>query len=172
MRSPGAGRLAVGHCVFHDPQWHALRPGRTGITRLWLGRRSTTASIESAAGVPAGGRTGLTALTVAVLFLACLFIAPLGGVVPAYATAPALLYVSCLMLRGLVDLDWTDTTESVPAVLTALMMPFTDSIANGVAFGFIIDSDLKLFGGRWREVPTIVWIISLIFLFRFFYLPA
>lgn len=137
-----------------------------------LGTSSTTASIESAAGVQAGGRTGLAALTVAVLFLACLFIAPLAGVVPAYATAPALLYVSCLMLRGLVDLDWADPIESVPAVLTALMMPFTDSIANGVAFGFIIYSGLTLFGGRWREVPTIVWIISLIFLFRFFYLPA
>ncbi|AEG72322.1 NCS2 family permease [Ralstonia solanacearum] len=137
-----------------------------------LGTSSTTAYIESAAGVQAGGRTGLTALTVAVLFLACLFIAPLAGVVPAYATAPALLYVSCLMLRELVGLDWADTTESVPAVLTALMMPFTYSIANGVAFGFITYSGLKLFGGRWREVPVIVWIISLIFLFRFFYLQA
>ncbi|AST35478.2 NCS2 family permease (plasmid) [Ralstonia solanacearum] len=137
-----------------------------------LGTSSTTAYIESAAGVQAGGRTGLTAMTVAVLFLACLFIAPLAGVVPAYATAPALLYVSCLMLRELVDLDWADTTESVPAVLTALMMPFTYSIANGVAFGFITYSGLKLFGGRWREVPLIVWIISLIFLFRFFYLQA
>lgn len=134
-----------------------------------LGTSSTTASIESAAGVQAGGRTGLAALTVAVLFLACQFIAPLAGVLPAYATAPALLYVSCLMLRGLVDLDWADTTESVPA---ALLMLFTDSIANGVAFGFIIYSGLTLFGERWREVPTIVWIISLIFLFRFFYLPA
>lgn len=137
-----------------------------------LGTSSTTAYIESAAGVQAGGRTGLTALTVAVLFLACLFIAPLAGVVPAYATAPALLYVSCLMLRELVELDWADTTESVPAVLTALMMPFTYSIANGVAFGFVTYSGLKLFGGRWREVPAVVWIISLIFLFRFFYLQA
>ncbi|MFP4591754.1 NCS2 family permease [uncultured Ralstonia sp.] len=137
-----------------------------------LGTSSTTAYIESAAGVQAGGRTGLTALTVAVLFLACLFIAPLAGVVPAYATAPALLYVSCLMLRELVDLNWDDTTESIPAVLTALMMPFTYSIANGVAFGFITYSGLKLFGGRWREVRAIVWIISAIFLFRFFYLSG
>jgi len=137
-----------------------------------LGTSSTTAYIESASGVQAGGRTGLTALTVAVLFLLCLFFSPLAGVVPAYATAPALLYVSCLMLRELVDLNWEDTTEAVPAVLTALMMPFTYSIANGVAFGFITYSGLKLFTGRMREVPVIVWIISAVFLFRFFYLSS
>ena len=137
-----------------------------------LGTSSTTAYIESASGVQAGGRTGLTALTVAVLFRLCLFFSPLAGVVPAYATAPALLYVSCLMLRELVDLNWEDTTEAVPAVLTALMMPFTYSIANGVAFGFITYSGLKLFTGRMREVPVIVWIISAVFLFRFFYLSS
>ncbi len=137
-----------------------------------LGTSSTTAYIESASGVQAGGRTGLTALTVAVLFLLCLFFSPLAGVVPAYATAPALLYVSCLMLRELVDLNWEDTTEAVPAVLTALMMPFTYSIANGVAFGFITYAGLKLFTGRMREVPIIVWIISAVFLFRFFYLSG
>lgn len=137
-----------------------------------LGTSSTTAYIESASGVQAGGRTGLTAMTVAVLFLLCLFFSPLAGVVPAYATAPALLYVSCLMLRELVDLNWEDTTEAVPAVLTALMMPFTYSIANGVAFGFITYSGLKLFTGRMREVPIIVWIISAVFLFRFFYLSS
>ncbi|CAJ0743060.1 Adenine permease AdeP [Ralstonia edaphis] len=137
-----------------------------------LGTSSTTAYIESASGVQAGGRTGLTALTVAALFLLCLFFSPLAGVVPAYATAPALLYVSCLMLRELVDLNWEDTTEAVPAVLTALMMPFTYSIANGVAFGFITYAGLKLFTGRMREVPIIVWIISAVFLFRFFYLSG
>ncbi|MEE2978317.1 MAG: NCS2 family permease [Pseudomonadota bacterium] len=137
-----------------------------------LGTSSTTAYIESASGVQAGGRTGLTALTVAALFLLCLFFSPLAGVVPAYATAPALLYLSCLMLRELVDLNWEDTTEAVPAVLTALMMPFTYSIANGVAFGFITYSGLKLFTGRMREVPVIVWIISAVFLFRFFYLSG
>lgn len=137
-----------------------------------LGTSSTTAYIESASGVQAGGRTGLTALTVAALFLLCLFFSPLAGVVPAYATAPALLYVSCLMLRELVDLNWENTTEAVPAVLTALMMPFTYSIANGVAFGFITYAGLKLFTGRMREVPVIVWIISAVFLFRFFYLSG
>jgi len=135
-----------------------------------LGTSSATAYIESAAGVQAGGRTGLTALTVAVLFLACLFIAPLAGVVPAYATAPALLYVACLMLREIVDIDWEDTTESVPAVVTLLMMPFTYSIANGLAFGFISYAVLKLLTGRVRQVPWIIWLIAAVFLFKFIYL--
>ncbi|MGE5652624.1 NCS2 family permease [Noviherbaspirillum sp. UKPF54] len=142
------------------------------VAGSFLGTSSTTAYIESAAGVQAGGRTGLTAVTVAVLFLACLFIAPLAGAVPAYATAPALLFVSCLMLRELVDISWDDTTESVPAVVTALMMPFTYSIANGVAFGFISYAGLKLFTGRAKEVPIIVWIIAAVFVFRYVYLGA
>ncbi|WP_205609914.1 NCS2 family permease [Noviherbaspirillum galbum] len=138
----------------------------------FLGTSSTTAYIESAAGVQAGGRTGLTAIAVAVLFLACLFIAPLAGAVPGYATAPALFYVSCLMLRELADLNWDDTTESVPAVITALLMPFTYSIANGVAFGFISYAGLKLLTGQARKVPAIVWIIAAVFVFRYFYLGA
>ena len=135
-----------------------------------LGTSSTTAYAESAAGVQAGGRTGLTAFTVAVLFLACLFIAPLAGVVPAYATAPALLFVACLMLRELTELDWDDATEVVPAAITALMMPFTYNIANGLAFGFITYALLKLFTGRVAQVHWMVWIIAGIFLFRFVYL--
>ena len=135
-----------------------------------LGTSSTTAYAESAAGVQAGGRTGLTAFTVAVLFLACLFIAPLAGVVPPYATAPALLFVACLMLRELTELNWDDATEVVPAAITALMMPFTYNIANGLAFGFITYALLKLFTGRVRQVHWMVWIISSIFLFRFIYL--
>jgi len=134
-----------------------------------LGTSSTTAYIESAAGVQAGGRTGLTAVTVAVLFLACLVISPLAGAVPAYATAPALFYVACLMLRELVELNWDETTEVVPAAVTALAMPFTYSIANGLAFGFITYAVLKLFTGRVREVHLMVWIIAAVFLFKFIY---
>ena len=134
-----------------------------------LGTSSTTAYIESASGVQAGGRTGMTALTVAVLFLACLFIAPLAGVVPAYATAPALFFVACLMLRELIDLNWDDTTETVPAAVTALAMPFTYSIANGLAFGFITYAAIKLLTGRVREVHWMVWVIAAVFLFKFFY---
>jgi AGZA family xanthine/uracil permease-like MFS transporter len=135
-----------------------------------LGTSSTTAYIESAAGVQAGGRTGLTAVAVAFLFLACLFIAPLAAAVPAYATAPALFYVSCLMLRELADVAWDDATESVPAAVTALMMPFTYSIANGIAFGFIAYASLKLLTGRAKEVPIILWLIAAIFIFMYAYL--
>ena len=134
-----------------------------------LGTSSTTAYVESAAGVQAGGRTGLTALTVSVLFLAALFIAPLAGAVPAYATAPALFFVACLMLRELTELDWDDSTEVVPAAITALMMPFTYSIANGLAFGFISYAGIKLLTGRGREAHWMVWIIAAIFLFKFIY---
>ena len=135
-----------------------------------LGTSSTTAYAESAAGVQAGGRTGLTALTVAVLFLACLFIAPLAGSVPAYATAPALLYVACLMLRELTELDWDESTEVIPAVITALMMPFTYSIANGLAFGFISYCLIKLFTGRHKDVHWMSWLIGIVFLGKFIYL--
>ena len=135
-----------------------------------LGTSSTTAFVESAAGVQAGGRTGLTALTVAVLFLACLFIAPLAGSVPAYATAPALFFVACLMLRELTELDWDETTEVIPAAVTALAMPFTYSIANGLAFGFITYAVLKLFTGQARQVHWMVWLIGGVFLFKFIYI--
>ena len=134
-----------------------------------LGTSSTPAYVESAAGVQAGGRTGLTALTVSVLFLAALFIAPLAGAVPAYATAPALFFVACLMLRELTELDWDDSTEVVPAAITALMMPFTYSIANGLAFGFISYAGITLLTGRAREAHWMVWIIAAIFLFKFIY---
>ena len=135
-----------------------------------LGTSSATAYIESAAGVQAGGRTGLTAVTVAVLFLACLLISPLAGTVPAYATAPALFFVACLMLRELTELDWDDSTEVIPAAVTALTMPFTYSIANGLAFGFITYAVLKGGTGRAREVHPMVWLIAAVFLFKFIYI--
>ena len=137
-----------------------------------LGTSSTTAYLESAAGVEEGGRTGLTAATVAVLFLACLFISPLAGSVPAYATAPALFYVACLMMRELVDLDWDDKTEVLPACVTALMMPFTYSIANGVSFGFVSYAALKVLTGRAASVKWIVWVIAAVFVFKFIYVGA
>ena len=134
-----------------------------------LGTSSTTAYVESAAGVQAGGRTGLTALTVAALFLACLFFAPLAGVVPPYATAPALLFVACLMLRDLGDIDWDDSTEAVPAAVTALVIPFTYSIADGIAFGFIAYAVLKLATGQARAVKPVVWVIAGLFVFKIAY---
>ncbi|MGE3969362.1 MAG: NCS2 family permease, partial [Dongiaceae bacterium] len=117
-----------------------------------LGTSTTTSYIESAAGVKAGGRTGLTAVVVAILFLAALFLAPLAGMIPAYATAPALLFVACMMTRGLTEIDWEDVTEYAPAVVTALAMPFTFSIANGIAFGFITYAAVKLLSGRWQQI--------------------
>ena len=137
-----------------------------------LGTSSTTAYLESAAGVQAGGRTGLTALVVAGLFLAALFFAPIAGVVPAYATAPALLFVACLMLRDLIHVDWSDTTESVPAAITALVIPFTYSIAHGIAFGFITYAGLKLLTGQARQVKPVVWVIAIVFLIKYSYVAA
>ncbi len=137
-----------------------------------MGTSSTTAFIESAAGVQAGGRTGLTAVTVALLFLAALFIAPLAGVVPAYATAPALFFVACLMLRELAEINWAETTESVPAVVTALVMPFTYSIANGLALGFISYAALKLLTGKYKEVSAMIWCVAGVFLFKTIYIAG
>ncbi|WP_198174311.1 NCS2 family permease [Mesorhizobium xinjiangense] len=135
-----------------------------------LGTSSTTAYVESASGVQAGGRTGLTALVVAALFLAALLFSPLAGSVPAYATAPALLYVAALMMRELVEIDWDDVTESVPAALTALIMPFTYSIANGLAVGFISYAVLKTLTGRPRDVHPATWIVAILFVIRFAFL--
>ena len=132
-----------------------------------LGTSSTTAYIESAAGTAVGGRTGLTAVTVAVLFLAALVFAPLAGTVPAFATAPALCYVAVLMLRGLSEIAWDDLTESAPAVVTAITMPFTFSIAHGIAFGFITYAAVKLLAGRARELPPMVAVIALVFVLKF-----
>ena len=137
-----------------------------------LGTSSTTAYIESASGVQAGGRTGLTAVTIGVLFLAALFFAPLAAIVPPYATAPALLYVAGLMMRELLQIDWDDVTEAVPSALAALVMPFTYSIANGLAFGFIVYAALKLVTGRAREVHPALWVVAGLFLLRFVLFPA
>ena len=132
-----------------------------------LGTSSTTAFAESASGVEAGGRTGLTALVIAALFLAALLFSPLASMVPPYATAPALLYVAGLMLRELVEIEWSDLTEAVPAALCALAMPFTYSIANGLAFGFIAYAVLKAGTGKWRQVHPAVWLVAVLFALRY-----
>ncbi len=132
-----------------------------------VGTSSTTAYVESASGVQAGGRTGLTAVVVAILFLAALFFSPLAAAVPTYATAPALLYVAGLMMRELTEIDWEDVTEAAPAALTALTMPFTYSIANGLAFGFVSYVVLKIFTGKWGEVHPATQIVAALFVIRF-----
>jgi AGZA family xanthine/uracil permease-like MFS transporter len=149
-----------------------IADGSAIVAGSFLGTSSATAYVESVAGIQAGGRTGLTAVAIALLFLACLFLAPLAGAVPTYATAPALFYIACLMVRDLTALDWDDATESIPAVMTAVIMPFTYSIANGIAFGFITYAGLKLFTGRVKQVSITIWIIAALFLFKFAYLGA
>lgn len=132
-----------------------------------LGTSTTTSYIESAAGIKAGGRTGLTAVVVAVLFLCALFLAPLATTVPAYATAPALLFVACLMARGLAELDWEDVTEYAPAVVTAIAMPLTFSVATGIGFGFITYAAIKILSGRIAELKPAVAIIGVAFVLKF-----
>ncbi|MEO0579324.1 MAG: NCS2 family permease, partial [Pseudomonadota bacterium] len=134
------------------------------------GTSSTTSYIESAAGVEAGGRTGLTAVVVGLLFLACLFFAPLAESIPGYATAAALLFVACLMVRALADLDWPDVTESTPAVVAALAMPLTYSIAEGIGIGFICYAVIKVLRGKATECPLAVYLIAVIFALKYVYL--
>ncbi|MEQ5834662.1 NCS2 family permease [Marinobacter sp. NFXS9] len=135
-----------------------------------LGTSTTTSYIESTAGITAGGRTGLTAVVVALLFLACLLLSPIASIIPPYATAPALLYVAVLMTSGLKLIDWDDVTDAAPAVVTALMMPLTFSIANGIAMGFITYALLKILSGRWSHLNASVVIIALVFIFKFIFL--
>jgi AGZA family xanthine/uracil permease-like MFS transporter len=135
-----------------------------------LGTSSTTAYIESAAGTSVGGRTGLTAVVVAILFLFALWFAPLAATVPAYATAPALVYVAVLMARGLAEIDWQDLSEAAPAVLCAVAMPFMFSIAHGIALGFVSYAGIKALSGRWREVPLAVWVLAAVFVAKFAFL--
>lgn len=128
-----------------------------------LGTSNTTSYIESASGVDAGGRTGLTAVVVALLFLLALFFSPLAGMIPAYATAAALLYVAVVMAKGLADVDWKDMTEYAPAVVTALAMPFTYSIATGIGLGFLTYAVLKVLSGKAQDVSPAVWVLAILF---------
>ncbi|MGE8558554.1 MAG: NCS2 family permease [Acinetobacter sp.] len=132
-----------------------------------LGTSSTTPYIESSAGVAAGGRTGLTAVVVGVLFVLCLFLAPLAQSVPGFATAPALLFVGVLMIQGIVHIEWDDITEAVPAFLTIVCMPFTYSIADGIAMGFISYALIKLLTGQAKTVPYMVWIVAALWALKF-----
>ena len=132
-----------------------------------LGTSSVTSYIESGAGTSAGGRTGLTAVVVAILFLACLFFAPLAQSIPAYATAPAILYVACLMARALVDIDWPEITESTPAVITAIAIPLTFSIADGIGIGFLTYVVVKLLAGRFRDCSPALLAVALLFAAKF-----
>lgn len=129
-----------------------------------FGTSTVTSYIESAAGIAEGGKTGLTAVTVAVLFLVSLFFAPLIGLVPSFATAPALVLVGALMMSDVVNVKFDDFSDGLPAFLTIIMMPLTSSIANGFAFGFISFVFMKAFVGKTREISLIMWFVSVAFL--------
>ena len=135
-----------------------------------LGTSSTTAFAESASGVQAGGRTGLTAITVGALFLAAMFFAPLAGMIPAYATAGALIYVAMLMMGGMAHIDWKDHTDTIPAIVTVVMMPLTFSIANGIALGFLTYATLKLLTGQRDKVSLSLYVLCVVFIAKFAFL--
>ena len=135
-----------------------------------LGTSSTTSYLESTTGISAGGRTGFTAVVIALLFLASLAFAPLALMVPTYATAPALLYVAILMLRSLAELDWNDLTESAPAVCCVTVMAFTFSIADGIAFGVISHVLLKLLTGQYNRIGLPMGVVAGLFLARYLWL--
>jgi adenine/guanine/hypoxanthine permease len=132
-----------------------------------FGTSNTTTYVESAAGVMEGGRTGLTAFVVAVMFVACLFIAPIAGLIPAAATAPALIIVGVMMIGAVKEINFEDFTEALPAFLTLIIMPLSYGIANGIAVGFISYPIMKLSVGKGKEVHPIVYILAVLFALRF-----
>jgi AGZA family xanthine/uracil permease-like MFS transporter len=137
-----------------------------------FGSSTVVTYIESATGVSEGGRTGLTAVTVAALFVLAMFFAPVAGAIPPIATAPALIIVGALMIGAVTSIKWEDMTEAVPAFLTMLAMPLTFSIANGLALGFIFYPLLKVLTGRWREASPLVYALAVLFVLRYAYLGA
>ena len=149
----------------------ALKADSTSsVVGTFFGCAPVTSYVESSAGVEAGGRTGLTAVVVGILFLLAIFFSPLASIVPAYATSGALIYVAILMLGGMERLDWTDTTELVPSLIMIVMIPLTFSIANGIALGFISYVVIKAFVGEIRGVSSGAWFLFLIFLAKFIFL--
>jgi AGZA family xanthine/uracil permease-like MFS transporter len=134
------------------------------------GTSTVVSYIESAAGVVAGGRTGVTAIVCGLLFAVSVFVAPLFGVIPAQATAPALIVVGALMLTHTEDIEWHNPVTAIPAFLTLTAIPLTFSIANGLAFGFTAHTLLKVLAGEWRKVNWLVYLLTALFLARFFYL--
>jgi AGZA family xanthine/uracil permease-like MFS transporter len=135
-----------------------------------VGCPPVTSYVESAAGVATGGRTGLTAVTVGALFVAAMFFAPLAGMIPAYATAGALIYVAMLMMSGLAHIDWQDHTNTIPAIITCVMMPLTFSVTDGLAMGFITFVVIKLFTGQHREISVSLYVLAAICIAKFMFL--
>ncbi|MGY0217084.1 NCS2 family permease [Endozoicomonadaceae bacterium StTr2] len=136
------------------------------IAGSMLGTSTTTSYIESGAGIAAGGRTGLTAVVVGVLFLAALFLSPLAGAVPAYATAPALFFVAVLMTHSLTQVDWEDITEAAPVVIAAVSMPLTYSITSGISLGIISYTAIKLLSNRRDEITPALVVLTALFVIK------
>ena len=132
------------------------------------GTSTVTTFVESASGVAAGGRTGLTALTAGILFLASMFIAPIAAIIPAPATSAALIYVGVLMLSGLKKIDFDDQSQLVPVALMLISMPVSGSIGHGIGLGLISYTVIKVFTGKAKEVSILTYAISLLFLVKFF----
>lgn len=132
------------------------------------GTSTVTTFVESASGVEAGGRTGLTALTTGIMFLACIFIAPIAGIIPAAATSSALIYVGVLMVAGLKNVDFDDICQSLPVALMMIAMPISGSIGHAIGLGLITYTVIKVFTGKARDVSVLTYVLSLIFLLKFF----
>ena len=146
----------------------ALKADSTAsVAGSFFGCSPVTSYVESSAGVVAGGRTGLTAITVGVFFLIAIFFSPLASMVPSYATSGALIYVAILMLGGMEQLDWSDNTELFPALIIVIMIPLSFSIANGIALGFISYVVIKIFSKRKSEISFGAWLLFIIFILKF-----
>ena len=149
----------------------ALLADSTGtVVGSLLGTSTVTTYIESAAGISEGGRTGLTACVTAVLFFLCIVISPIAAMVPAAATAPALIIVGSLMMTVVSKVRWDQPDEAIPAFLTLIAVPLTFSIANGIAIGFVSYPLIKLFSGKWKELNPVVCVLAVLFLLRFAFL--
>lgn len=144
----------------------------SSVVGSFIGTSSVTAYIESSSGVSVGGRTGLTAVVVGLLFLLVIFLSPLAGMVPPYAAAGALIYVGVLMTSSLARVNWQDLTEAVPAFITAVMMPFSFSITEGIALGFISYCVMKIGTGRLRDLSPCVIIVALLFVLKIVFIDA
>jgi AGZA family xanthine/uracil permease-like MFS transporter len=137
-----------------------------------LGTSTVVSYIESAAGVAAGGRSGVTAIVTGFLFLIALFAAPLVGAIPAAATAPALIVVGSLMAGHAAEIEWNDPEAAIPSFLTMVAIPLTFSIANGIALGFLSFALIKIVRGRWRDAHWFLYVLAALFLARFVFLGA
>lgn len=140
------------------------------IFGTFFGCSPVTSYVESSAGVEAGGRTGLTAIFVGILFLFSMFFSPLASIIPPFATAGALIYVAILMLGGMEKLNWSSSTELLPALVIIVMIPLTFSIADGIALGFLTYIALKVFNGQHKDVAIGAWFLTLIFISKFIFL--